>query len=82
MEERLRGDPGPAGSRFVGADRRERSLQGLWRCQPAARPSRSWRSSAPPREEGMSYGIFYFPEAAYDRSGIELFEREVIPQLA
>lgn len=30
---------------------------------------------------GMTYGIFYFPEAAYDRSGIELFEREVLPQL-
>ena len=24
----------------------------------------------------------YFPEAAYDRSGIELFEREVIPALS
>lgn len=31
---------------------------------------------------GLAYGIFYFPEAAYDRSGIELFEREVIPELA
>lgn len=29
----------------------------------------------------MSYGVFYFPEAAYDRSGIELFEREVVPAL-
>jgi F420-dependent oxidoreductase-like protein len=31
---------------------------------------------------GMDYGIFYFPDAAYDRSGIELFEREVLPALA
>jgi hypothetical protein len=31
---------------------------------------------------GMTYGIFYFPEAAYDRSGIELFERQVVPALA
>jgi hypothetical protein len=29
----------------------------------------------------MTYGIFYFPEAAYDRSGIEMFEREVIPEV-
>jgi hypothetical protein len=29
----------------------------------------------------MSYAIFNFAEAAYDRSGIELFEREVIPAL-
>ncbi|HVQ98354.1 MAG TPA: LLM class F420-dependent oxidoreductase [Mycobacterium sp.] len=30
---------------------------------------------------GCEYAICYFPEAAYDRSGIELFEREVIPAL-
>lgn len=30
---------------------------------------------------GMTYGICYFAEAAYDRSGIELFEREVVPAL-
>ena len=34
------------------------------------------------RELGCEYAILYFPEAAYDRSGIELFEREVIPALA
>ncbi|QTX05703.1 LLM class F420-dependent oxidoreductase [Agromyces archimandritae] len=31
---------------------------------------------------GLGYAIHYFPEAAYDTSGIELFEREVIPALA
>lgn len=31
---------------------------------------------------GLGYAIHYFPEAAYDRSGIELFEREVVPQLS
>ena len=30
---------------------------------------------------GCEYVICYFPEAAYDRSGIELFEREIIPAL-
>jgi F420-dependent oxidoreductase-like protein len=34
------------------------------------------------RELGCEYVICYFPEAAYDRSGIELFEREVIPALS
>ena len=33
------------------------------------------------RDLGCDYAIMYFPEAAYDRSGIELFEREVIPAL-
>ncbi|HET6732467.1 LLM class F420-dependent oxidoreductase [Mycobacterium sp.] len=34
------------------------------------------------RQLGCEYAILYFPEAAYDRSGIELFEREVIPALS
>ena len=33
------------------------------------------------RDLGCDYVICYFPEAAYDRSGIELFGREVIPVL-
>ncbi len=33
------------------------------------------------RAQGLEYAICYFPEAAYDTSGIELFEREVIPAL-
>ena len=37
------------------------------------------RPRSPPH--GLGYAIHYFPEAAYDRSGIELFEREVIPAL-
>jgi len=34
------------------------------------------------RDLGCEYVICYFPEAAYDRSGIELFESEVIPAFA
>ncbi|GAB3218173.1 LLM class F420-dependent oxidoreductase [Mycolicibacterium hippocampi] len=34
------------------------------------------------RDLGCEYVICYCPEAAYDRSGLELFEREVIPALA
>ena len=30
--------------------------------------------------EGMTYAICYFPEIAYDTSGLELFEKEVIPE--
>jgi F420-dependent oxidoreductase-like protein len=33
------------------------------------------------RDLGCAYVICYFPEAAYDRSGIEQFAREVIPAL-
>jgi F420-dependent oxidoreductase-like protein len=34
------------------------------------------------KRAGLEYGILYFGEAAYDRSGIELFADEVIPALA
>ena len=34
------------------------------------------------RDLGCEYAIVYFPEAAYDRSGIELFEQKVIPELS
>lgn len=34
------------------------------------------------RDLGCGYAICYFPDAAYDRSGIELFAREVIPALS
>ncbi|GGF33716.1 hypothetical protein GCM10011399_28590 [Subtercola lobariae] len=30
---------------------------------------------------GLGYAIHYFPEAAFDRSGIDLFEQEVMPAL-
>ena len=33
------------------------------------------------KQRGLGYAIHYFPEAAYDRSGLELFEREVVPAL-
>lgn len=33
-------------------------------------------------EHGLGYSIHYFPELAYDASGVELFEREVIPALS
>ncbi|MEU5261264.1 LLM class F420-dependent oxidoreductase [Amycolatopsis sp. NPDC021455] len=33
-------------------------------------------------ELGMSYAIFNFPEAAYDRSGVDLFASQVAPALA
>ena len=32
-------------------------------------------------KRGLGYAITYFADAAYDRSGIELFEREVVPAL-
>ena len=33
------------------------------------------------RRSGLSYAIAYFPDAAYDRSTIERFEREIMPEI-
>ncbi|MGR0221448.1 LLM class F420-dependent oxidoreductase [Agromyces sp. ZXT2-6] len=34
------------------------------------------------KRRGLGYAIHYMPELAYDRSGLELYEREVMPALA
>jgi alkanesulfonate monooxygenase SsuD/methylene tetrahydromethanopterin reductase-like flavin-dependent oxidoreductase (luciferase family) len=36
----------------------------------------------PWRGVGMDYAIIYFPDAAYDTAGLDLFASEVIPALA
>lgn len=66
---------------IVGAEKAEQAL-GAFRGLPGTgTPEQIVEKLGAMRELGMDYGIFYFPEAAYDRSGIELFEREVIPAL-
>ncbi|MBM7245860.1 LLM class F420-dependent oxidoreductase [Rhodococcus fascians] len=65
----------------VGAEKAHEAL-GAYRGMPAVgTPEQIVENLTELQQQGMTYGIFYFPEAAYDRSGIELFEREVIPAL-
>ena len=65
----------------VGADAAEGAL-GAFRGMPGVgTPEQIVEKLSALKELGMSYGIFYFPEAAYDTSGIELFEKEVLPAL-
>lgn len=66
----------------VGDERAEASL-GAYRGLPGVgTPEQIVENLRGMQERGMTYGIFYFPDAAYDRSSIELFEREVIPHVA
>jgi hypothetical protein len=44
-------------------------------------PSQVAAMLAERRERGLGYAIHYFPEAAFDRSGLELFASEVVPAL-
>jgi F420-dependent oxidoreductase-like protein len=67
---------------FVGAERAEGQLGGFRGLPACGTPEQIVENLRKLEAAGMSYGIFYFPEAAYDRSGIELFEREVVPALS
>jgi F420-dependent oxidoreductase-like protein len=67
---------------IVGEERAEGQLGGYRGLPACGTPEQIVENLRALQDIGMTYGIFYFPEAAYDRSGIELFEREVIPALA
>jgi F420-dependent oxidoreductase-like protein len=67
---------------FVGEERAEAQLGGFRGLPACGTPEQIVEKLRKLEAAGMAYGIFYFPEAAYDRSGIELFEREVVPALS
>ncbi len=69
-------------ARHVGADEADGEL-GAYRGLPAVgTPGQIVDKLTELAGQGLGYGIFYFPEIATDTSGLELFEREVIPALA
>ena len=67
---------------YVGEEKAERSLGAVRGLPACGTPEQIVENLRELEKAGMTYGIFNFAEAAYDRSGIELFEREVIPALA
>ncbi len=67
--------------KYVGADEAAPALEDFRNAPAVGTPEQIVENLTALKAKGLSYGIFYFPEAAYDRSGIELFEREVIPAL-
>ncbi|WP_186629231.1 LLM class F420-dependent oxidoreductase [Rhodococcus sp. BP22] len=68
--------------KYVGAEKAAAALENFRNVPAVGTPAQIVENLTALKAKGLSYGIFYFPEAAYDRSGIELFEREVIPALA
>jgi F420-dependent oxidoreductase-like protein len=67
--------------RFSPADKVENSLK-AYRESPAVGTTEQVADALSAlRVAGMTYAICYFPDAVRDRSGIELFEREVMPAL-
>ncbi|WP_125773644.1 LLM class F420-dependent oxidoreductase [Antribacter gilvus] len=63
-------------------ERAEQEIAGSWRnAYLSGTPEQLVEKLQAMRARGMGYAITYFLEAAYDRSGIELFGRQVIPAL-
>ncbi|MGK8523614.1 LLM class F420-dependent oxidoreductase [Nocardia asteroides] len=67
----------------IGADTTNSYFEQLYNSGAAAgTPEQITESLLRVRDLGLGYAIFNFPESAYDTSGIELFEREVLPALS
>ncbi|WP_280254697.1 LLM class F420-dependent oxidoreductase [Nocardia wallacei] len=67
---------------FLGAEQAEAQVDQMFRGTAAVgTPEQIVENLTRVRHLGLGYAILNFPEAAYDTSGIELFEREVIPAL-
>ncbi|MGH3615664.1 MAG: LLM class F420-dependent oxidoreductase [Pseudonocardia sp.] len=81
VEQRLR-DLEARLAPIVGEEQAQAQLGGFRGMPACGTPEQILEKLTALRDQGMTYGIFYFPEAAYDRSGIDLFEREVIAALA
>lgn len=66
---------------IVGAEKAAASL-GAFRGLPAVgTPEQIVENLTALKKQGLEYAIFYVPEAAYDTSGLDLLEQEVLPQL-
>ena len=68
-------------TRAVGAKKAEAQLAAYRGLPGVGTPEQIVEKLSALKAAGMTYAITYFPELAYDRSGFELFEREVIPAL-
>ncbi|WP_433593083.1 LLM class F420-dependent oxidoreductase [Nocardia sp. CA-145437] len=67
---------------FVGVEGAAQHVKDLFRNSPAVgTPEQIVERLSQVKDLGLGYSIHYFPETAYDTSGLELFEREVIPAL-
>lgn len=66
----------------LGAEAAQSHVESLFRTSATVgTPEQVVEKLSKVKDLGLAYTILYFPEAAYDTSGIELFEREVIPAL-
>jgi F420-dependent oxidoreductase-like protein len=67
---------------YLPADSLDRTIQGLADGPLVGTPERIAERLTEANGWGMTYAILYFPEIAYDRSGLDLFVKQVVPALA
>ena len=68
-------------TKIVGADKAAAELRGYVGLPGVGTPEQIVEKLSAVQAAGMTYAIVNFPELAYDTSGFELFEKEVIPAL-
>jgi len=66
----------------VGAEAAERQVRTLSASPLVGTPEQLAERLTRLQGLGMTYAVGYFPEVAYDRSGLSLFTEKVIPALA
>jgi F420-dependent oxidoreductase-like protein len=66
---------------YLSAEKLEETLSNYVNSPLAGTPEQIAERLTATHELGAGYVILYFPEVAYDRSGLELFVKEVVPQL-
>src|SRR6478752_10628572 len=69
-------------TKMVGAERAAAQLASFTGMPGVGTPEQIVEKLSALKADGLAYAITYFPELAYDTSGLELFEQEVIPALA
>jgi len=68
-------------TKTVGAEKADAQLASFVGMPGVGTPEQIVANLSALKAAGMTYAITYFPELAYDTSGFELFEQEVIPAL-
>jgi F420-dependent oxidoreductase-like protein len=66
---------------YLAGDVLESTVEQLANAPLAGTPEQVVAKLQAAQTRGLGYAILYFPDAAYDRSGIDLFAKEVIPAL-
>ncbi len=68
-------------TRLLGPDRAEQQMSSFVGMPGVGTPEQVVENLSRLQALGLSYAICYFPEIAYDTSGLELFEQKVVPAL-